>query len=693
MDEHHFENEVETPGQTQYPGSGIEDTNANGEIDGEDKAKMPVQEGEEEKYYSSQDNPMSRERRAHGVEMPKSSIGKSYSSKTSNLRGHSPAGAMSSIAHDASQRATGKLSHERAATLHTRAATAYGVDSAQRKSHQDAAKKHSDIAAGLKENTEITEGTAQTTHARVQSRYADEASQRANSYGGKNYHLHMIAHHHHANAAAQHERAADTSFDDDVKADHAGGASYHHDAADHHLKAANALKGVKEGVENPTDKLTLDVPAMIRSLEKAREDFKTDEDIHNFVQDLLKKKDSTIDTNALPTNEALDPKADAGTWISDFVHSKDPKFAGKSKEERTKQALAAYYQARRDAGLKEEAGNPLSYVARLAKNKAQRIGNMAHDLGAEAKHKDDHNLHMAAHYLHKHAAEKHFTAGEYHPASSNDRDTHYAAANDHNLRAADHLKAAKSQKESVNEGAPADAKAGPEVMDVATKKAKDDNDKNVKTEEAPYTNKADGSENIVPADKPEAKPSPMPKLTKEETLRSVAETYASMYSLPLAEDATGETLSHNAETASKATSKFNSEKSRHKDPYGAVKAHVDAAAHHAKAAQHFDAQGDTAKADHHWNSHNLHSAEAAGVVDEHPAKSRDSKEFRDAAGELKAHQKNQPTGWRDTNPDKHPTPSWHPMHGAKVHVPSPEKVAAANAAFRKAYGDNYKVGR
>jgi hypothetical protein len=95
MKEHHLENEVETPGQTQYPGSDMKDVNKNGIIDGEDKA-------------------------------------------------------------------------------------------------------------------EIEEGTAQTTHARVQSRYADEASKRASSYGGQNYHLHMIAHHHHANAAAQHERAADT---------------------------------------------------------------------------------------------------------------------------------------------------------------------------------------------------------------------------------------------------------------------------------------------------------------------------------------------------------------------------------------------------------------------------------------------------------------------------------------------------
>jgi hypothetical protein len=354
VDEDHMENEVETPGQTEYPGSGIEDTNGNGEIDGEDKAEV-------------------------------------------------------------------------------------------------------------KESAQLNEGPGQSTYARVATDRAEEASKRANSYGGQDYHLHMIAHHSHALAAKSHERAADNADDENASADHSGGASYHHDQADHHLKAANALKegtvveataaelghkartlaaaaktpadhkaaakahakaaeayrryttgnagknpgkseeaahaaalahekmadkhhekSMKESVDNPTDKLTIDVPAMIRALEKSREDFKSDNDIHNFVQDLLNKKDTDIKTNDLP--------------------------------------------------------------------------------------------------------------GE------------------------------------VKEGGPGTAEAGPMVMDPLTQDTKDDHDDETKVEEAPYTNKADGSEKIVPADKPEAKPSPMPKLTKEQTLRSVADVYARMIS-------------------------------------------------------------------------------------------------------------------------------------------------------------------
>lgn len=58
--------------------------------------------------------------------------------------------------------------------------------------------------------------------------------------------------------------------------------------------------------------------------------------------------------SAKQVNEKLDPNAEAGVWISDFVHSDDPRFAGKSDEERKQMALAAWYQARRDAGIKEE---------------------------------------------------------------------------------------------------------------------------------------------------------------------------------------------------------------------------------------------------------------------------------------------------------------------------------------------------
>lgn len=58
--------------------------------------------------------------------------------------------------------------------------------------------------------------------------------------------------------------------------------------------------------------------------------------------------------------EVLSKDATAGDWIHDFVHSDNPKFAGKSKEQRKKQALAAYYAKQRNEEVEgvEEAAKP-----------------------------------------------------------------------------------------------------------------------------------------------------------------------------------------------------------------------------------------------------------------------------------------------------------------------------------------------
>jgi len=52
-------------------------------------------------------------------------------------------------------------------------------------------------------------------------------------------------------------------------------------------------------------------------------------------------------------HEVLTKSTTAGETIHDFVHSKDPKFAGKSKEKRKEMALAAYYAKQRNEEVKE----------------------------------------------------------------------------------------------------------------------------------------------------------------------------------------------------------------------------------------------------------------------------------------------------------------------------------------------------
>jgi hypothetical protein len=53
--------------------------------------------------------------------------------------------------------------------------------------------------------------------------------------------------------------------------------------------------------------------------------------------------------------EVLSKDAKAGDWISDFVHSTNPKFDGKSKKERINMALGAYYDThKKKDGISEQ---------------------------------------------------------------------------------------------------------------------------------------------------------------------------------------------------------------------------------------------------------------------------------------------------------------------------------------------------
>jgi hypothetical protein len=58
---------------------------------------------------------------------------------------------------------------------------------------------------------------------------------------------------------------------------------------------------------------------------------------------ILAKEEVTEEELDEELNEVLSKNASAGDWIHDFIHSDNPKFAGKSKAERKKMALGAYY--------------------------------------------------------------------------------------------------------------------------------------------------------------------------------------------------------------------------------------------------------------------------------------------------------------------------------------------------------------
>jgi hypothetical protein len=79
-----------------------------------------------------------------------------------------------------------------------------------------------------------------------------------------------------------------------------------------------------------------------KDLEKIEKPEKKEESFSYFTKKLLNtfQEDKEVQKQI---DEVLKKDASAGDWIHDFIHSDNPKFAGKSKAERKKMALGAYY--------------------------------------------------------------------------------------------------------------------------------------------------------------------------------------------------------------------------------------------------------------------------------------------------------------------------------------------------------------
>ena len=63
-------------------------------------------------------------------------------------------------------------------------------------------------------------------------------------------------------------------------------------------------------------------------------------------------------------NEVLSKDASAGAWIHDFVHSDNPKFAGKSTAKRKEMALAAYYSKKNEEVVQEGLKDAVKTIAK-----------------------------------------------------------------------------------------------------------------------------------------------------------------------------------------------------------------------------------------------------------------------------------------------------------------------------------------
>ena len=92
---------------------------------------------------------------------------------------------------------------------------------------------------------------------------------------------------------------------------------------------------------------------MSKTLKQFKEQFENNSIFEQLVQEVMSKD------------------ADAGAWIKDFVHSDNPKFAGKTKEQRKKMALGAYYAKQNEEAELAEAlkGNQ----HKIDKNKNNKI--------------------------------------------------------------------------------------------------------------------------------------------------------------------------------------------------------------------------------------------------------------------------------------------------------------------------------
>jgi hypothetical protein len=75
-------------------------------------------------------------------------------------------------------------------------------------------------------------------------------------------------------------------------------------------------------------------------------------------------------------NEVLSKDASAGDWIHDFIHSDNPKFAGKSKEKRQKMALAAYYAKQKNEEVHPDEKEDKKLIRKMVKKDAlkQELG-------------------------------------------------------------------------------------------------------------------------------------------------------------------------------------------------------------------------------------------------------------------------------------------------------------------------------
>ena len=289
-------------------------------------------------------------------------------------------------------------------------------------------------------------------------------------------------------------------------------------------------------------------------------------------------KNGKIDGEDLKKLRGEEKEEDSDEKDADKDDEKDEDEKPKMTGEQVMSSLAATYAAMVNENV---AGDP---HAHNLTNKANGLTALAHSSDSDTHHEDAQHAHnlAAEHYrvYAHHAGDPQIRSAanihhEFHRSMANHHMLHLVSA-DQDREASD--AAAKHYgKKSVEEGTAADAQAGPEVMDPATQKMKDDADDETEIKDGVPGAAQDGSDKVTPADKPAAANSSaaLPKVSiispsvtinkntenmNPKTIKSVGEAYVQMK-----EDVHSNKFQH---------------------PMNSKDGHLERLAHHASMSQH-----------------------------------------------------------------------------------------------------------
>jgi len=181
-----------------------------------------------------------------------------------------------------------------------------------------------------------------------------------------------------------------------------------------------------------------------KDLENIEKPKKKQESFSAFTNKLLNslEEDKQIQKQI---DEVLKKDASAGDWIHDFVHSDNPKFAGKSKAERKKMALGAYY-AKQNEEVEQFDEATMTHITLGKKVKNDDGG---HNQDVHYKGKKIGSIESYKHRTGLRYGGKHDATGDMEAGSRSPEEAIHFVRTSH----ADHLKSMKEEVEQFDEAA------------------------------------------------------------------------------------------------------------------------------------------------------------------------------------------------------------------------------------------------